>query len=330
MERNEFRALSLAEVVDILKKPAPTLICFHARPDGDAIGSAFALSLWLRAMGSETYCTSVDEVPQYLSFLTEGLQESTRPESIPAAFENARVVTVDTASPSQMGALFARFGDRVSVMIDHHGTGTPYADHLILPEAAACGEVVFDLVAASGVEVPQRVFELLYAAISADTGCFRHSNVKESTHLHAAALVRTGIDAAYLNQQLFEAKLYEELKAEKAGFERLHFYADGRVAILTFPFALREELGLKDEHLGTLIEVARCVRGVEVAAAIRGTEDGKFRCSFRANVDFNVAAVAATFGGGGHVRAAGATLSFDSIEEAEKAVCEAILSTGKF
>ena len=327
MEKTDFRALTVGEVVERLRAPAPTLVCFHTRPDGDAVGSAFALALWLRAMGSDAYCVCADEVPQYLSFLTEDLQKSVLLNTVPAGFENARIVTVDTASPAQMGALFEKLGDRVSLMIDHHGTGTPYADYLVVPQAAACGEVVFDLVAASGANVPPKTAELLYAAIASDTGCFRHSNVNEATHLHAAALVKQGIDIAALNQQLFETKLYGNLKAEKAGFDRLHFYADGEVAIVTFPYALQQELGLVEEHLGTLIDVARCVAGVQVAAAIRGTADGKFRTSFRSNVNFDVSAVAARFGGGGHVRAAGATLTANSIEAAEIMVRDAILAT---
>lgn len=326
MGKTDFRALTPSEVVELLKVPAPTLIVFHTRPDGDAVGSAFALSLWLGAMGSPAYCVSADEVPQYLSFLTEGLQESTLAGSIPAGFENARIVTVDTASPAQMGSLFERFGDRVSLMIDHHGTGTPYADYLLRPEAAACGELVFDLIAASGVDVPPRTAELLYAAIASDTGSFRYSNVTESTHLHAAALVKQGIDVAKINRLLFETRTYEGLKAEKAGFERLRFYGEGKLAIITFPYELQCELGVREEHLGKLIDVARCIRGVEVAAAIRGTADGNFRASLRANLDFDVADIAASFGGGGHVRAAGATLIASSIEEAEAMVRDAVLS----
>ena len=324
MSRTEFRALTVDETVARLREPAPTIICFHARPDGDAVGSAFALSLWLGAMGSECYCLSADEVPRYLSFLSAGLQESVLPESIKAGFENARVVTVDTASPAQMGRLFDLFGARVCLMIDHHGTGTPYADHLIVPEAAACGEVIFDLIAASGVEVPPRTAELLYAAISSDTGCFRYSNVKESTHLHAAALVAKGIDTAEINRKLFESRSYQGLKAEKAGFDRLRFFEDGKIAIITFPYALQKELDVKEEHLGTLIDVARCIAGVEIAAAIRETATGDFRVSLRANTHFDVAAVAARFGGGGHVRAAGATLVADSMAQAEEKLLAAL------
>jgi phosphoesterase RecJ-like protein len=212
-------------------------------------------------------------------------------------------------------------------MIDHHGTGTPFADYCVLSEAAASGEIVLELILSSGVTLPRQMAVLLYAAISADTGCFRYSNTTKTTHLRAARLVEEGIDTAEINRQLYEAKSLSLLKAEKAGFERLHFYRDGRIAILTSPYALQQSLGLKDEHLGTLVDVARCVYGVEVAAAIRETSTpNTYRVSMRANVAFDVAAVAATFGGGGHTRAAGATLMANTAQEAEETLYRALLA----
>jgi len=241
--------------------------------------------------------------------------------NIPSRFEGARVITVDTASPAQLGSLAELFLDRVLLMIDHHESGVPYADHLILPHAAASGEIVLSLIRASGVSVALRTYELLYAAISSDTGCFRYSNTTPDTHRSAAMLLEMGIDTAEINRQLFEAKSFDMLRAERAGFDRLHLYCDGRVGIITFPLALRESLGVKDEHLATLIDVARAVRGVEVAVSLRETSQGSpIRASFRSNIDFDVAAVAAKFGGGGHLRAAGASIGVSSVEEAEELV----------
>lgn len=322
----DFRALASAEVIEILRQPFPTLVLLHKRPDADAVGSALALRLWLEAMGSNAYCICADEMPEHLAFLGAGLQESLLLASVPFGFEDARMIAVDTASPAQAGELFPELEARVSLMIDHHGTGTPFANHYIVPEAAASGEIVLALIRASGIAVTAQMATLLYAAISADTGCFRYSNTTTATHLAAAFLVEQGIDTAEINRQLYEAKSLSLLTAEKVGFERLHFYENGRIAILTFPHALQQQLGLKDEHLGTLVDVARCVYGVEIAAAIRETAtSGVYRVSMRANVDFNVAAVAATFGGGGHTRAAGATLAAASAEEAEAMILAALL-----
>ena len=325
--KRDFRALTEGEVVDMLKKPAPTVVLFHVRPDGDAVGSAFALSLWLSAMGSPAFCLCADEVPTNLRFLSDGLQESTRLSALPDAFKNARVISVDTASPAQLGGLFEVFSDRVTLMIDHHGKGTPYADHLIRPAAAASGEIVYDLIAASGVDMPPRSAELLYAAISADTGCFRFSNTTKETHLRAAALVETGIDTAEINRRLFDSKPYLTLVAEKAGFDRLHFYAGGRVAAVAMPYEVKAALSLEEEHFSTLIDMARSIAGVDVAVALRQSEPGgEFRVSMRANTEIDMAAVAAKFGGGGHKRASGCGVTAKDAAEAEKKIVDAVLA----
>lgn len=321
----DFRALTLREAAAILEECAPTLVLFHKRPDGDAVGSAFALRALLMALGSPAYCVCADEVPEHLLFLTADKQASVLAKSTPTGFENARVVSVDTASPAQLGALFEQFGERVSLMIDHHGVGEPYADHLIVPDAAATGEIVLDLFGACGVTPTAEVATLLYAAISADTGSFRYSNTTAATHLRAARLVGAGVDIAALSRHLFEEKSYLQMQVEQTGFQHLSLHCGGKVAIIAFSQALRRSLGAAEEHLGTLIDVARALRGVEIAAVLKETDRaGEYRVSLRANADCNVAQIAATFGGGGHVRAAGATLFADSEGEALQMLLDAI------
>lgn len=326
----EFRALTLRETLKRLLVPQPTVILFHVNPDADAIGSAFALQQFLVATGSPAYCLCADEIPARLSFLTDGLQDSVLPASLPASFADARVISVDTASPAQLGDLWEVFGERVSLMIDHHAHGTPYADHLIVPTAAAAGEIVFDLIAESGVDVPPVSAMLLYAAISSDTGGFRYSNVTHETHLRAAVLVQCGIDIAEISRLLFETKSMDVLRAERVGLENLRLYDGGRIAMITMSHREMTEEGLSSEHLSTLVDIARSVAGVEVAVAIRQlTAEGIFRVSTRANVDFDVAAVCATFGGGGHTRAAGATVQARDMDEARDMVLTAIRAQGK-
>lgn len=329
MTTHEYAALTLDEVRARLCRPQPTLVLFHVHPDADAIGSAFALALWLKEKGSEAFCVCADEIPSRLAFLVEGLQESVLPSAIPAGFENARVITVDTAAPAQLGALYEQFGARISLMIDHHERGTRYADGVVIG-CAATGELIYDLIAEDGADMSARCSELLYAAISSDTGGFRYSNTTPATHLRAAALLASGIDHAALNHRLLEMKSPKLLAAEHAGYERLHFYDGGRIAILTFPYALKSALSLADEHLETLVDVARRVEGVEIAVSIRQpSESPVFRASMRAAVEFDVSAVCAVFGGGGHRRAAGATLTdCADIEAAELAVLQAIRAQG--
>ena len=325
MPTTEYRDLSLGEIIAALGVPVPTLVLCHVRPDADALGSAMALSLWLQKKGSPARVVCANEIPERLRFLTEGLQDSVLASAIPAGFENARVITVDTASPAQLGELWEAFGAQISLMIDHHERGTRYADGLV-QGCAATGEMIYDLIATSGEDMDSRCSELLYAAISSDTGGFRYSNTTPGTHLRAAALLESGIDAARINHLLLEVRSPKLLSAEAEGFRRLHLYEEGKVAIIAFPYATKRDMDLADEHLETLVDVARRVSGVEIAAAIRQpTKEPIFRLSTRASVDFDVSAVCATFGGGGHPRAAGATLSgFADIEKAEQAVLAAI------
>jgi phosphoesterase RecJ-like protein len=325
MSEKTYQSLGLQAALERLLVPQPTCILFHVHPDADAVGSAFALAAFLESQGSPCYCLCADEVPARLSFLTKGLQESVLPASLPDGFERARFISVDTASPSQLGALYALYGDRVSLMIDHHETGTPYADHLIVPNAAACGEIVYDLIAASGKEASSACSSLLYAAISGDTGGFRFSNVTKETHLRAATLVESGVDVAEISHKLFCVKSFPVLRAERLGFDKLHLYDKGKVGISAISFEDKQFNKLSDEHLSTIVDVIRSVEGVEIAVLIRQIEKERmFRVSMRANVDFDVAVVCAKFGGGGHRRAAGATLEAKDVEEAERLILDAI------
>lgn len=323
----EYRKLTLQETLAQLLEPIPTCILFHVNPDADAIGSAFALAAFLEEQGSKCYCLCASEVPERLQFLVNGMQKSVLPASLPAEFENARIITVDTASPAQLGALYELYGDRISLMIDHHGKGTPYADHLIVPEAAACGEIVFDLIAASGKEAPEACAALLYAAISSDTGGFRYSNTTADTHLRIAALVKGGVDVAEISRKLFETKSMQVLRAEQLALERLRLYENGRIAIAAISHDDKQFNKLEDEHLSTVVDVARSVAGVEVAVAIRQPgEDGIFRVSMRANADIDVSEICAVWGGGGHKRAAGATMTAAGIADAEARVLSEIVA----
>lgn len=324
---SSYERLSLAQVAQRLAQRLPTLILFHARPDGDAVGSAFALRFLLSAMGIPAWCVCADEVPARLRFLMHGTQQSTLPDAIPQDVCWERIVSVDTASPAQLGALWERYEGKIDMMIDHHGMGMPYAPCHIVPDAAGCAEIVFDLSRAwlqmgALSYIPAEADTCIYAGLNTDTGSFKYSNVTPKTHRCAAELHRSGVDSAAITQKLYGSKPYLQLKAEGAGIRSLTFFADGRIAVVRFPYALKQELGVSDEHLETLADIARGIEGVEVAVSLRQPNDENvFRCSTRANGKVDVSAVCASFGGGGHIRAAGCTLTdFASIDEAAAAV----------
>ncbi len=326
----EYLTLSPKQAADRLLSAKRILILFHVHPDGDAVGSAFALRAFIEHVGGRAWCVCADELPERFGFINEGVQESVLREAIPENLCPELIVSVDTASPSQLGALYEIYKDKIDLMIDHHGKGTYYADHCVDPNASACGEVLYEILMKAAemrgeAELPYEVSRLIYTAISADTGCFRYSNVSPTTHLIAAKLIAGGVDSADLNHRLFGIKTLKQMQVEHAGFERMNLHCGGRVAIITFPYDLKTQYGANDEALETLIDVARCVKGVEVAAVIKQpTAENRFRVSMRSSCDFDVSEICALYGGGGHIRAAGCTVLADSILSAEMTIVVAV------
>lgn len=331
---SDFNRLSCVALAKQIKRNLNSLVIFHRHPDGDAVGSGFALRLLLEAMGCQTLCACEDEIPERLRFLVGDKQESILPENLPADFIPEQIITVDTASPAQMGRLFPLYEGRVDLMIDHHARGEMYADGWVKGDASSAGEMVYELsreLLRTGrmAVLPDGVDKLLYAAVSSDTGCFRYSNVTPSTHSCAAELLSGDrFDPAEINRMLFEVKSEKLLLAERLGAERLTRCCGGALGIVTFPLSLKRTHDLTDEHLETLVDIPRSLEGVQVAVAIRQPADAPvFRVSMRSNTDLDVSAVCARFGGGGHRKAAGCTLDDPAIltvEQAAETVVSAI------
>lgn len=329
---SDFACLTPQKVLCELKKCKNTLITCHVKPDGDCLGSAFALKYLLKVLGSRAWVVCAEECPHRLEFLLDDEQTSVLPESIPMDFRTERIVAVDTASPGQAGRLFELFRDRYDLVIDHHELGTRFADTWVLPNASATGEMIFSLsrlLLKDGTlsEIPHESNVRMYAAISSDTGCFKYSNVTPETHRIAADLIAANVDTADVNRRLFSSVPYLQMAAQYEGFRRLRFFENGRIAAIVFPYEAKAALGIRDEHTETLVDLARVIEGVEIAFVVKQPNpEPIFRLSMRASIDYDVSAVCASFGGGGHIRAAGATITDSpNIENATQRVIEKIL-----
>ena len=310
-ENNSISPLDIAAFARKLLSAQRPLFVMHRRPDGDTVGSTAALMHISRVMGKTPFGLCADPVPERLAFLTEGLDIGTELPKPPYT-----AIAVDVATKEQLGAV-ADLPFRMSFMLDHHEVGAPFADYLVLPKAAAAGEVVFAVAEALlglGVlpAIPTEAKVALYAALSSDTGCFRYSNVTPATLRCAAALLEGGdVDAADVNHRLFEMKSEKQLRAEAFAIEHTKTSPDGKIAWVLVTDADRRAIGVEEEHLETVIDMVRSRAGVEVALAVREQPNGTLRASMRSS-GFDVASVAARFGGGGHLRAAGCTVTADS------------------
>ena len=305
-----YKDLALGELIAEIAGVNKALVLFHVRPDADAAGSAFALADLIKDMGGEAYCLCADELPRRLAFLAEEDQESVNASSLPEGFaDSARVIAVDSASPSQLGELFGAF--KPSLMIDHHGVGERYADGYVDPFSAATGEIIFaianELKAKSLLPcLKQKTVERIYAAISSDTGGFRFSNTTSATHRAAAELLSYGIDAAEINRRLFESKSPSALRALRLGLEKMKYACDGRVCYVAVTADEIEREKIEKSDCDMFIEAARSAEGVEVAFSVRNAPgEDSCRVSVRTVGSVNAADLCAVFGGGGHARAAG-------------------------
>lgn len=296
----DFPSLSLDEVCDRLLAADRPIVISHTRPDGDTIGAAAALCRLFALLRKRAAWACADPLPRRLAFLFDGIDLATPEENA-----GGTVIAIDVASPAQLGTL--RGVHTTSLMIDHHESGEPFAPAYICPTAAAAGEILYTI-AARMVErgdIPALTVEIggaLYAAISSDTGCFKYANVTPYTHRVAAALLSLGVQADKINHLLYDSRSAGQLAAEKIALSRLTTRHGGRIAAVCL--SLADRAGLPDEDFETAVDIARSMAGVEIAVAIRELTGGQCKVSLR-STDADVAAVAQSFGGGGHLRAAG-------------------------
>ncbi len=321
MSNIDFRAL-----LEALSQCKNALIVGHSHPDGDCVGTAVALAELIEALGGKAEVIFPEPAPLRLQFLLQGRTEL---PDLPADLADYSIIAVDVASLTQFGDRKDALCGKVALRIDHHEVGQPYTDeNFVDPAAAAAGEILFDLwMYAKQVGAVQHISAkaayAVFGAISSDTGCFKYANVTSATHVRAAALLECGVNASEINRLLFDTKDLRTLKAEGIANRNLRLYADGQIAIIAIDHAdYAGELGIKDFE--TAIDIARSVRGVRLAAAIKAAPaNNTYRVSLRSTDGTDVAAVAAIFGGGGHLRAAGCTVYAPNAEEVTKKILSA-------
>lgn len=318
-----YKELTVRECAERIISIGNCEILIHVRPDGDAVGTASALSLILRQLGHKSEVVCCDPISKRLSFITERAKVSVKCErsALPA-------IAVDSASPSQLGSLYSEERP-VSLMIDHHESGLPYADNLILPLASSAGEVMYliakELSSMGKITIDKPLAEALYTSISSDTGRFAYSNTSPETMRIAAVLMEAGVDTSDINHRLFTTKTREQIKAEGIIATSVKTVSSGRIAYAALPISVREENGLSESDFETAIDVVRSLEGAEVALFLRETEKRKYKASIRSTKK-EIVSVANKFYGGGHAMAAGCSPIADTIDEALKMLLSALSS----
>ncbi len=292
----------LKEVLREIEQRSRFLLTSHARPDGDAIGSALACGQILRAMGKTADVVLRDGVPriyQALPFAEQVVQT----ECVNGDYEAAVFLECDSIQRTRLLGLENRF----LINIDHHLSGRPFAHvNWIDAKAVATAEMVYRLAREAGVRISPEIATCLYTAFLTDTGSFMFEGTNEHTFELARELVLAGADPAHCARNIYFGHSTAKMRLLGAALSNLH--REGALAWISVTQEQMLRCHAKEEDCEGLVNYALSMQGVEVALFFRELPDGRFRTSLRSKGKVDVAAVAERFGGGGHHCASGCAL----------------------
>lgn len=273
----------------------------HRSPDGDTIGSTFALVNVLRAMGKHANARCSDEFPARYEFMYGDYADED--------FQAETIVAVDVADTLLLGKGLAEYADKIDLCIDHHISNIFYATATLLnAKASATCEVLAKLFFEMGMPMDDHVATCLYTGIATDTGCFKYQNTTQEAHRITAELMDYKVDYAGINRRLFDIKSKARLLVEQLLSARMEFFLDDKCAMITITKELIGASGMDESDFEGLASLTLQVDGIEVGVTLKERDNGGYKVSMRSSNKVNVSEICQGFGGGGHIKAAGCIL----------------------
>ena len=281
------------------------LITSHARPDGDSIGSQLAMAFALDALGKQVRIVNADRAPDhYREF--PGMDRIEIAPSTDAAVDALIVMECSDLSRTGVSGLDGRY----TINIDHHAGNRMYgALNWFDESAAACGEMVFDLIRALGVPLSTEIATHIYLAILTDTGSFHHSNITPRTFDICRQTVEAGVNPAAMARRVFDSNSFGKLKLIGALLDTMELTDNGRLAVLYLDDAMLTACGCTHNDTEGVINLPLTAREIQAVVFFKADSNGDVRVSMRSKYDVDVRVVANEYGGGGHKNAAGFTVS---------------------
>ncbi|MBQ9729215.1 MAG: bifunctional oligoribonuclease/PAP phosphatase NrnA [Clostridia bacterium] len=305
---------TLKEIAAQIKRAKNVAIFSHVRPDGDALGSAFALFYALKELGIQSTVYNESETPANLFF---ALKSEKMEKEVGARHD--LFIAVDSADEQRLGVLADAFCQAkrkkiTTINLDHHVSNPRFADYNRVVECSANCMNVYRLVLELGVKLTPKIANLLLMGLLTDSGNFSHDDVTAETLEIASALVAAGADVCSLNYHLFkkQSKARAALYAET--MSKIRYMHGDRFALIVIPSERLERYGADKSDTEGFVDFPLNVETVEVCASLMEMKKGQYKISLRSKTYADVNKIAAVYGGGGHVRAAGCML-FGELEE---------------
>jgi phosphoesterase RecJ-like protein len=294
-------------ILDVIREHQTFCVVGHIRPDGDCIGSQLGLALALQNDGKKVTVWNQDSVPEKYKFLNAD-----------KIFEKPRhgekfdcVIALDCASFERLGKVGECIGDRkILINIDHHESNPRYGDvNWVSPREPSTGELIFRLLKVARWPITKPIADLLFTAISTDTGSFQYPTTRPGTFHTGAELVTRGADLAKIGNEVYQSYPLSRAKLLKHVYSKFRLGADDRIAWFWLKQKDFNRTGAESDDTEGLIDHIRAIEPVVVACVFEEIEPELTRISLRSkNPDVNVNEIAAQFGGGGHPAAAGARI----------------------
>ncbi len=312
-QTGESRFEAIDAVLAALRGKETAILTTHLNADGDGCGSEIALAAWLRASGTEAFLVNPTPVPQSFRFLVPDeswVVDSTSAEAQELCDGADVAVVLDTGEVPRIGRVRPLIDGLPTVVIDHHPPGDRPIEGVSFRDASASatGELVYDLIHRAGGPWSDSGDLAMYVAILTDTGGFRHSNTTSASLRIAAELVDRGVSPDETYRRIYASVPRRQYHLLESSLALLEVDEEAGVAWMTVPADRFDALGAIPDDLEGLVDYPRSIAGVEVGLLFRQIPRKGIKVSFRSNGSVNVNALARQFGGGGHVRAAGALI----------------------
>jgi len=280
----------------------------HVNPDGDAIGSLISLGLGLRQQGKRVYMYNASPIPAVYRFLpgVKGVRQT-----VPSSSAWDAAIILDCGDIERVGeAVDFVHGLPMVINIDHHVTNTAFGQHRIV-DTTACSsaEIVYRLLKRMAVEIDQAIASSIYTGILTDTGSFRFANTNSAAYAISAEMVQCGVDPYTVAQHVYGTYSLGRIKLLNMALDSIEISANGKLSLMTLTKDMFAETDTNPEDVDGMINYAKRIEDVKVAALIMENTNGaahkRFHVSLRSDGSVDVAEIAASFGGGGHFNAAG-------------------------
>lgn len=311
--------------IAVLEKGRKFLVVSHISPEGDAIGSLLGMALALRSLGKDVTAYLEDPVPDLFKFLPGA---ETVVHNLEGAGSFDATFAVDCGQKERLGKGFVNLKEPgMIVNIDHHATNDSFGDvNVIVPDASAAGELVYDFCKAASIPVTREIAVNLYVAIHTDTGSFHYSSSTPESFIKAGELVRLGAEPWEITRRVYEnhpARKFKLLGLVLPTLDIINLEGGSKIATLLVTLDMFKDSGAEKDLADGFVNYARGIEGVEVGVLFREAGKLEYKVSLRSKGGADVAEIAMSFGGGGHRNAAGFTLK-GTLDEVRAKVIEAV------